>query len=58
MEGLVILTVLLAFVLVIRLFDIVFIGVCRLLPMSWRVAIYNWLCTNVFIDEDEEEETC
>ena len=54
MEGLVLLAVLLAFVLVIRLFDIVFIGVCRLLPMSWRVAIYNWLCANVFIDEEEE----
>ena len=54
MEGLVVLAVLLAFVLGIRIFDIVFIGVCRLLPMKWRVAIYNWLCTNIFIDEEEE----
>lgn len=56
MEGLVLLAVLLTFVLVIRLFDLVFMAVCRLLPMRWRISFYNWLCTNLFIDE--EEETC
>lgn len=53
MEGLIVLAVLILFVAFYRVFGAVFGLFCRMLPKRQRIALYNWLCANVFIDEEE-----
>lgn len=53
MEGLIVLAVLILFVAFYRVFGVAFGLFCRMLPKRQRIALYNWLCTNVFIDEEE-----
>lgn len=53
MGGLIVLAVLILFVAFHRAFEVAFVLLCRMLPKRQRVVFYNWLCANVFIDEEE-----
>ena len=45
------LAVMLLFVVALKAAEVGFILICRTLPRRKRLAIYNWLCTNVFGEE-------
>ena len=45
------LAVTLLFVVALKVAEVGFILICRTLPRRKRLAIYNWLCTNVFVEE-------
>lgn len=47
------LALLILFVTSLRVADVVFILISRMLPKRQRLMVYNWLCTNVFIEEEE-----
>ena len=48
-----ILALLILFVAFHRVFGGIFGLFCRMLPKRQRIAFYNWLCANVFIDGEE-----
>ena len=45
------LAAMLLFVVALKVAEVGFILICRTLPRRKRLAIYNWLCTNVFVEE-------
>ena len=45
------LAVMLLFVVALKVAEGGFILICRVLPKRQRLAIYNWLCANVFVEE-------
>ena len=45
------LAMMLLFVVSLKVAEGGFILICRTLPRRKRLAIYNWLCTNVFVEE-------
>ena len=45
------LAVVLLFVVALKVAEVGFILICRTLPRRKRLAIYNWLCANVFVEE-------
>lgn len=53
MGGLTILALLILFVAFHKVFEVVFVLFCRMLPKGKRIALYNWLCANVFIDGED-----
>ena len=53
MGGLTILALLILFVAFHRAFEVAYVLLCRMLPKPQRVKYNNWLCANVFIDEEE-----
>ena len=49
--SLFLLAVMLLFVVALKATEVGFILICRVLPKRQRLAIYNWLCANVFVEE-------
>lgn len=45
------LAMMLLFVVALKAAEGGFILICRVLPKRQRLAIYNWLCANVFVEE-------
>lgn len=46
------LAVMLLFVVALKAAEVGLILVCRTFPKRQRLVIYNWLCANVFVEED------
>ena len=53
LEALIILGILLSFVLALKVGELIIIVFCRLLPNRQKRMVWNWLCTNLFIEEEE-----
>ena len=46
------LAALVLFAVLLKAAEVGFILVCRTFPKRQRLVIYNWLCANVFVEED------